>query len=95
MPVVGKLDNIAVRDTSAKPAKDVFFNFRYVDSSNVERIGWPVTGEQFMLVTYHHGGEYGYLGVSRQQAVAAAYAPSVGSYIAQRIKGHFKPVKLS
>lgn len=74
--------------------KHVFANALFVNSSNVEYVAWPVTGEQLMIVKYKHGGVYGYLGVSRQRAVAAAYAPSVGKYIANRIKGHFKPVKI-
>lgn len=87
MPVIRKLDNVTIQNR--------IFNFRVVDSSNVDRIGWPVTGEPLMLVHYHHGGEYGYIGVSRQRAVAAAHAESVGQYIHEKIKGHYKPVKLS
>jgi len=47
-----------------------------------------------MIVTYKSGAVYGYLGVSRQRAVAAAYSRSTGKYINRRIKGRFKPVKL-
>jgi len=95
MTVIGKADNVPVQNRTAQLPEDVPFNFRIVNSSHVDRIGWPVSGEPFMLVIYQDGGEYGYLGVSRQQAVAAANAPSVGKYIAQKIKGHYKPVRLS
>jgi len=66
--------------------------WRQVESSNVARVGWDDYGT--MYVTYKSGVTYSYIGVSRQRAVACAYAPSVGSYINKRIKGHFKPVKI-
>ena len=69
-------------------------NVRMVKSSNVEWIAWPMTGEPLMIVKYIHGGVYGYLGVSRQKAVAAANAPSVGRYIHNKIRGKYKPVKI-
>lgn len=75
--------------------KVVFVNWRLVDSSNVEAIGWPISGEPLMLVRYKSGHTYGYIGVSRQRAVAAAYYPSVGHYINARVKGHFEPVKFN
>jgi len=95
MPATRRLNNVPIMDRSVKPPKEVFFNFLYVNSSNVDRIGWPVSGEPFMLVTYKGGGEYGYIGVTRQMCVAAANAESVGRYINEKIKGHYKPVRLS
>jgi hypothetical protein len=90
MPVLAKHSHLRfVREN-----REIDVNVREVDSSNVDSIAWPVTGEPLMIVTYRNGGVYGYLGVSRQRAVAAAYASSTGSYINARIKGHFKPVKL-
>jgi KTSC domain len=89
--VFKKLDGIPVR-LPGKPPQDVFVNFRYVDSSNVERVGWDEHGN--MYITYKNGGTYVYFGVTRQRAVAAAYSPSVGRYIARRIKGSFPAVKL-
>jgi len=47
-----------------------------------------------MYVTYLTGNTYVYFGVSRQRAVAAAYAPSVGQFINRRIKGRFPALKL-
>jgi KTSC domain len=95
MPVLSKQNGLAVFDSKTTFPRQVFVNVRIVDSSNVESIAWPVTGEPLMIVRYKHGGVYGYLGVSRQRCVAAAYSPSVGQYIASKIKGKFKPVKLS
>lgn len=70
-------------------------NLRYVKSSNVDWIGWPVGGEPLMLVRFKQSAEvYGFIGVSRQRAVAAAYAPSVGKYLNAKIKGKFKAVKI-
>jgi hypothetical protein len=91
---VTKLNNIPVRILRPRPPKDMFFNFRLVESSNIDRIGWPVTGEPLMLVRFKSGMEYAYLGVSRQRAVAAAYATSVGRYINHRIKGRFECRKI-
>ena len=95
MPKVQIVDNFPIRtgEGSGLP-KDVFVNARFVESSNVEWIAWPVTGEPLLIVKYKHGGVYGYLGVSRQKSVAAANAPSVGSYIHSRIKGKYRPVRI-
>lgn len=92
MPVTEKRSGYIV-DTSGGLRQDVFVNSRIIDSSNVESIAWPVSGEPLMIVKYK-GNEklYGYIGVSRQRAVAAANAKSTGAYINHRIKGHFKPV---
>ena len=89
--MVTKLNSIPVR-LPGKPPQDVFVNFRNVESSNVQRVGWDVFGN--MYVTYITGNTYVYFGVTRQRAVAAAYAPSVGSYINRRIKGRFPALKL-
>lgn len=69
-------------------------SLRWVASSNVDYVAWPVTGEPLLIVKYKNGGVYGYLGVSRQKSVAVANAPSVGRYINQKIKGKYKPVKI-
>jgi hypothetical protein len=69
-------------------------NALVVNSSNVNVIGWPVTGEPTMIVEYASGTRYAYIGVSRQRAVAAAYSKSVGKYIAERIKPNFEVVKI-
>lgn len=92
MPVLAKQSGIFIEK---KPwRRDVPVNSRIIDSSNVESIAWPRSGEPLMIVRYKSGKLYGYLGVSRQRAVAAAYHPSTGRYINQRIKGHFEAVKL-
>ena len=90
MPVLSKHDDL--RFTQER--RTIQVNARAVDSSNVDSIAWPRSGEPLMIVTYKSGAVYGYLGVSRQRAVAAAYSRSTGKYINRRIKGRFKPVKL-
>lgn len=67
---------------------------RDIDSGNVDWIGWPKSGEPLMIVQFRGGGRYAYLGVSRQKAVAASYAPSTGGYINKVIKPKYKVVKL-
>jgi hypothetical protein len=67
---------------------------RDVTSSNVEWVAWPKSGEPAMIVEFKGGARYAYLGVSRQQVVAAAEAESVGKYINERIKPNFEVVKL-
>lgn len=76
------------------PNGNVDLMVRDINSSNVKWIGWPVTGEPLMVVEFEGGGRYAYLGVSRQKAVAAAWAGSTGKYLAKRIKPHYKVVKL-
>ena len=71
---------------------DVDVNFRLVDSSNVDRIGWDKFGNMYVL--YKSGYLYLYFNVSRQRAVAAAYASSVGRYIHKKIKGKYECHKL-
>jgi KTSC domain len=95
MPVLSKQNGMAIFDKATGLPRQVFVNARIVESSNVESIAWPTSGEPLLIVRYKHGGVYGYIGVSRQRAVAAAYSPSVGRYIARRIKGKFKPVRLA
>jgi hypothetical protein len=72
-----------------------WFKIRHVDSSNIQWVGWPESGEPLMLVKYRANDIYGYLGVTRQRVVAAANAKSTGEYINRRIKPHFKFVKLA
>lgn len=72
-----------------------FVNWRVIDhSSNVERVGWPVTGEPLILVQFHNGSIYGYLGGSRQLAVALARSKSVGEFLNKRIKPKYKAVRI-
>lgn len=67
--------------------------WREVKSSNVERVGWDAFSN--MYVEYSGSGKtYMYVGVSRQRVVAASRSQSVGSYIARKIKGKYKPVHL-
>jgi hypothetical protein len=90
MPVKQKLDGMIVEEKNG----EVVVNLRTVKSSNVESVAWPTSGEPLMIVRYRSGFVYGYLGVSRQRAVAAAHAPSTGEYINRAIKPYFKAVKL-
>jgi hypothetical protein len=90
--VLQKVDGVQIYDDKNKR---VFLNTRVVESTNVEWVGWPESGEPIMFVRYSSGKLYGYLGVSRQRTVAAAYSSSVGSYIAQRVKPKFRVVQIS
>lgn len=92
--MIKKLDGQTVRiptPVGGEPLEAVV-NFRVVESTNVDRVGWDEAGN--MYVGFKNGTMYVYLGVSRQRAVAAAYARSVGSYI-NRIKGNFESLRLS
>jgi hypothetical protein len=94
MPVLEKRSGYIITTTRGL-RKDVFVNSRIIDSSNVESIAWPVDGEPLMIVKYKNSERlYGYIGVSRQRAVAAAYYRSTGEYINRRIKGHFQAVTI-
>jgi hypothetical protein len=67
---------------------------RVVNSSNIDWIGWPPDGDPLMIVQFKDGGRYGYIGVSRQKAVAAANAESSGKYLNERIKPHYEVVRI-
>lgn len=68
--------------------------WRSVKSSNVCRVGWD--SEQHMYVAYGDGSSiYRYDGVSRQRAVACAYAKSVGKYVNHVIKPRFTAVRIA
>jgi KTSC domain len=71
------------------------FNVRWINSSNVDWVAWPKEGEPLMIVKYRSGEMYGYIGVSRQRAVATAWSRSTGQYINKHIKPHFEVVKIS
>lgn len=86
--ITGRLDKRRITNS------DRLANLRYVKSSNVDFIGWPIDGEPLMIVRFKSGGLYGYMPVSRQQCVAAASAPSVGKYLHQRIFGVKKVVQI-
>lgn len=62
------------------------------DSSNVDAVIWVPGG---MIVRFHGGAAYLYKGVSRQRAVAAARAKSVGTYINRVIKPQFEALKIT
>lgn len=66
--------------------------WRDVESSNVKRIGWCREG---MLVQFKSGAQYLYRGASRQRAVAAARATSVGAYINRNVLPNYEALKLS
>ena len=95
MPVHAKRSEVVVKTASDPPAYERL-NIRVIDSSNVEWVGWPSSGTPLMIVKYIKNEKlYGYIGVTRQRAVAAAYADSTGSYINKRIKGSYRPVILA
>lgn len=76
---------------TAYPASDKV-RWREVESSNITRVGWD--SAKNLYVVFHGGGMYLYKGVSRQRAVALAYAESVGRYLNRTIKPHYKATKL-
>lgn len=77
------------------PVGNIAFEARMIHSSNVEWIAWPKYDEvPIMLVQFKGGSRYAYIGVSRQRAVACAYARSSGNYLAAKIKPHFKVMRL-
>lgn len=81
--------------TDELPAGNIGFNIRKIGSSNIRWIGWPMYDNvPIMVVEFKGGGRYAYLGVSRQRAVACAYAASSGRYLAKKIKPDFEVVKL-
>lgn len=92
--VVAELNGIVERipGGGAFPPMDVLVNYRLVDSSNIDRIGWDNAGN--MYVRFKASGLYCYMGVSRQRAVACAYAESVGRYLHQHIKNAHAVLKL-
>lgn len=53
------------------------------DSSNVKYVGWDRCGN---MLVWFKTGVYRYDGISRQRAVAAARAKSVGKYVHHQIK---------
>lgn len=71
---------------------DVTVNFRAVDSSNVELVGWDAANN--MYVKFTSGAMYVYLNVSRQRAVACAYAASVGGYLNKKVKRRFLTMRI-
>lgn len=93
MPVERK-ETMLIPGGGEMPGAAVECQIRHVKSGNVEWIGWPLSGEPCLIVQFRGGGRYAYLGVSRQQAVAAANASSTGIYINSRIKPFFEVAKL-
>ena len=71
------------------PEGTILLKCRFIRSSNVKWIGWPRTVVQspLLFVEFNDGLRYVYLDVTRQQAVAAAYAESTGKYLAEHIIG--------
>lgn len=77
------------------PEGDLTFNIRYVVSSNVKYIGWPVVGEKIMLVAFKSGQRYIYgPDISRQRAIAIATAESPGKYLNTKIKPHYVAIQV-
>lgn len=74
--------------------KPVKLHIRRIASSNIDWVGWPVSGEPLLVVQFLDASRYGYLGVSRQKAVAMANAASTGKYFHAKVKGKYETVKL-
>jgi hypothetical protein len=90
-----KMDGFIVRVPDALGGvQETTVNLRFIEnSSNVYAVGWDDSNNMF--VRFHSGGTYLYYGVSRQRAVATAYAKSVGQYINRKIKPNFEVLKLA
>lgn len=65
---------------------------RMINSSNIKWIGWNGTG--LMIVEFIGGGRYIYFNVTRQAAVACAFAESSGAYLNKKIKPHHEVLKI-
>lgn len=77
--------------TSEGPVK---CRVRQIESSNIEWIAWPANGDPLLIVQFEGASRYGYIGVSRQRAVACAYAKSTGEYLNRIIKPNYEVVRL-
>ena len=72
--------------------------WRTVASSNVAAVGWD--RENGMYVRFVSGDVYRYAGVTRQRAVACAYAAqltkgaSVGAYLNRRVKPGYPSTRI-
>ena len=64
----------------------------YVDSSNVEAIGYNEDGQE-LHVQFLSGGYYIYQGVPRDIFDGLMYAPSKGSFLNREVKGIFQFTK--
>lgn len=75
--------------TIITPEGPIPLNIRRIDSSNIEWIGWPKAkgSADIMVVSFGDASRYIYFGVTRQKAVACAYAESSGVYLNREIKG--------
>jgi hypothetical protein len=93
--VLAKLDGVAVTlpAEGVWPEQQVNVNFRQVSSSNIDQVGW----DRFrtMYVRFKSGALYLYPGVSRQRAVACAYAASVGQYLNKKVKKKFECIRIA
>lgn len=89
MPVTAKEQYTVLIEN--RPVK---LNIRSTESSNIDWIGWPVSGEPLLVVQFSGGGRYVYLDVTRQKAVACAFSKSSGTYLNKHIKPNHDVVKL-
>jgi len=92
MPVVGRSEGIVRLRLEDGDHFTIPVRWREVESSNIDMVGWDDSGN--MYVRYKSGSVYAYLGVSRQRAVACAYHPSCGKYMAYRVKPKYLHVKI-
>lgn len=61
---------------------------QFVESSNVERIGYD-NGSSTLRVEFKTGGTYDYFGVPEDIFENLRHASSVGGYLASAIKGSY------
>lgn len=64
----------------------------YVDSSNVEAIGYDDSTQE-LHVQFLSGGYYIYRGVPREVFDGLMYAPSKGSFLNREVKGVYQFAK--
>lgn len=68
--------------------------WRNVTSSNIDRIGWDDERNMYVMFVSPGLPIYKYEGVSRQRAVAASRAASVGRYLNRVIKPNFPAIRI-
>ena len=64
-----------------------------VESSNLASVGYDAENE-ILEVEFNHGGVYQYFDVPENIYNDLINAPSIGSYLAQNIKGRFRYSKV-
>lgn len=62
-------------------------------SGNVKKIDYD-SDKKTMVITFNNGSQYKYSGVPENVYTSACEAPSIGTFVAQQIKGVYQYQKL-